>query len=129
MKVRKIVTTIIVAAMFFWTPTLIPSFIPARAALGPCFVGVTWIPTDTAFALALPCPVQLQHAATPWVVILFGASVVSVITNAIYISQTQCRELTTPEAWWSASLPFIGIAFNQHNDMCHPAQPHHHHHG
>jgi len=39
--------------------------------------------------------------------------------NAIYVSKTQCRELTQQEAWSSIFLPFIGIVFNQHNNMCH----------
>jgi len=57
---------------------------------------------------------------------LFGATVVSVITNAIYISRTQCRELTQQEAWWSVGLPFIGFVFDQQNNQCNPV-PHHHH--
>lgn len=123
MNLRKIVTTTVVAAMFFWAPTAIP----ARATGVTCGFLTGWWPSDTAFAAPgyVPCPVQLQHATTPWAVIIFGASVVSVITNAIYVSQTQCRELTTQEAWTSIGLPFIGIAFDQHNDKCHPVPKHH----
>jgi hypothetical protein len=32
------------------------------------------------------------------------------------------------EAWRSVFLPFIGIAFNQNNNMCNPVAQHRRHH-
>ena len=118
MKLRKIVATITIAVMFFWAP----SAIPVRAIGIGCGVGaLTWLSADTAFAgiagFPLPCPTPT--APTPWPVIVMGASVVSVILNAIIVSNTQCRELTQQEALSSLLLPFIGIAFNKHNNKCH----------
>ncbi|MGA2566371.1 MAG: hypothetical protein ABSF41_06035 [Pseudolabrys sp.] len=48
----------------------------------------------------------------------------SVILNSIIASQTQCRELTTNEAFMSLFLLFLGIALNQQINHCHPT--HHH---
>jgi hypothetical protein len=117
MKLRKIVATITIAALFFWAP----SAIPVRATgIGPCGIGAVWLTADTAFAqgVIIPCPVT-PTSPTPWPVIVIGASVVSVILNAIIISNTQCRELTQQEAISSIFLPFIGIAMNQKMNKCH----------
>ena len=119
MKLRKVVATITIAALFFWAP----STIPVKAVFaGPCGVGAVWLTADTAFAgavgsLALPCPTP--SSPTPWPVIILGAGVVSLMANAAIISQTQCRELTLQEAYSSFFLPFLGIVFDQHNDDCH----------
>jgi hypothetical protein len=57
-----------------------------------------------------PAPVAASSAssiaAVP--VIVVGAGVLSVIGYAIYISRTQCRELTSSEARMAIFLPFIG---------------------
>ena len=125
MKLRKLIATIVMAALFFWTP----SVFPAKAV--PGFIGCglinpVWIPADTAFAGAPPAPIPCPTSGpTPWPVIILGAGVVSLITNAAIVSQTQCRELTLQEAYSSFFLPFIGIVFDQHNDHCHPK--HHRH--
>jgi hypothetical protein len=114
MKLRKVVATITIAALFFWAPSAIP--VKAVTVGGPC--GFVWLSADTAFASApaiIPCPT----APTPWVPIVIGAAVVSVILNAAIVSNTQCRELTQQEALSSLLLPFIGIAFNKHNNKCH----------
>jgi hypothetical protein len=118
MKLRKIIATVSVAALFFWAP----SAIPVKALpVGPCGVGLTgWLTADTAFATIptfIPCPTYTSP--TPWVVIAIGASAVSVILNAIIVSHTQCRELTQQEALSSIFLPFIGIALNKKNNHCH----------
>jgi hypothetical protein len=105
------------AALFFWAP----SALPARAvAIGPCGFGpYAWLSADTAFAgVYVPPPCPITHALTPWAVIAAGASATSVILNAIIVSNSQCRELTRQEALSSNLLPFIGIAFNQHNNKC-----------
>jgi hypothetical protein len=117
MNLRKIVSTVTVAAMLFWAP----SVIPARATLLGCgFPAAGMITIDTAFAggkgAPLPCPPV--HAPFPWFVVIFGAGVVSVIVNAAIVGKTQCRELTFQEAWLSVVLPFIGIGLDQHNNKC-----------
>ena len=131
MNFRKIVSTIIIAAMFFWAPSFVPATATGFIGCGYLTGTMKLMPTDTAFAgmgvTPMPCPPP-AHPPIPWVGIIFGASVVSVILNAAIISQTQCRELTMQEAWRSVFLPFIGIAFNQNNNMCNPMPRHHHHH-
>jgi hypothetical protein len=116
MKLRKIVATITIAALFFWAP----SAIPVKAVpVGPCGIGAFWLTADTAFAsVPLPCP-PIPAGPTPWPVIVIGAAVVSVILNAAIVSNTQCRELTQQEALSSLLLPFIGIAMNQKMNKCH----------
>src|SRR5271165_4765901 len=122
-KFRKTVSTAIIAGMFFWAPSVIP--VRASTSIG-CGIPLAWTTMDTAFAGVqgeIPCPPV--HTPLPWVVILFGAAAVSVILNAAIVSHTQCRELSQQEAWSSIFMPFLGIAFNQHNNMCN-LQPHHH---
>jgi hypothetical protein len=57
MKLRKVVATITIAALFFWAPSAIPvKAVPAP----PCGVPFSsWLTADTAFAsgLIIPCPV------------------------------------------------------------------------
>ena len=122
MKLRTVIATATLAALFYWAPSVIPVRVadqPVRVATIGC-IGVVWRTADTAFAGAVPCPVSMQSAHTPWAVIGLGASVLSVITNAIIVSHTECRELSQQEALTSVFLPFIGIAFNQHHNHCHP---------
>ena len=127
MKFRKLIATVVMAALFFWTP----SVFPVRAAgigIGCGIFSGAWLSADTAFAggvgsLAIPCPTP--SSPTPWPVIILGAGVVSVILNAAIVSQTQCRELTQQEAFTSLFLPFFGIAMNQHNDHCHHKHKNH----
>jgi hypothetical protein len=123
MKLRKFIATVIMAALFFWTPSVLP--VRASGILIGCgLINPVWIPADTAFAgvLALPCPTP--SSPTPWPVIVLGAGVVSLILNAAIVSQTQCRELTLQEAYSSFLLPFFGIVLNQHIDHCHPKHNH-----
>jgi hypothetical protein len=57
MKLRRIIATITLAAVFFWAPSAIPvKAVPAP----PCGVPFSsWLTADTAFAIGLiiPCPV------------------------------------------------------------------------
>jgi hypothetical protein len=132
MNFRKIVSTAIIAAMFFWAPSVIPARALTTGIGCGYFSGVMrLIPTDTALAdmgIYVPCPAPPGSPPIPWVGIIFGASVVSVILNAAIVGRTQCRELTLQEALQSVFMPFIGIAFNQHNNMCNPVPQHHRHH-
>ena len=123
MKLRKLIDTVVMAALFFWTP----SFLPARAGINGCgLVPTGWLTADTAFAgitvPLIPCPTP--SSPTPWPVIILGAGVVSLILSAAIVSQAQCRELTQQEAFTSLFLPFFGIALNQHNDHCHHKHNH-----
>jgi hypothetical protein len=55
MRLRRILATLTIAAVFFWAPSTLPvKAVPA----GPCGVGITWVPADTAYAtgILLPCP-------------------------------------------------------------------------
>jgi hypothetical protein len=47
MKIRKVVSTVLIAAMLFFAPSMIP--VRAGAPGLPC-LPVTWVPIDTAFA-------------------------------------------------------------------------------
>jgi len=126
MKLRKLVATVVMAAVFFWTPSIFPArAFPSGCGLIP--VGFNWLSADTAFAgfNAAPIPCPTPSSPTPWPVIILGAGVVSLILNAAIVSQTQCRELLQQEALTSLFLPFFGIALNQHIDHCHPK--HHRH--
>ena len=125
MKLRKIIATTVVAALFVAAPSVIPFRVaeaPVRlaGALPGCGVSIVWRTPDTAFALPAPVvPCAVPHGPTPWGVIGIGAAALSVIVNGIIVSQTQCRELTQQEAWTSIFLPFIGMAFNKHHSACH----------
>ncbi len=117
-KPRKLVATLVIAAVFFWAPSVIP--VRASPPIGSCgFIELTWRTADTANAspLVLPCPPV--HTPTPWPVIIGMLGAVSVIVNAAIISQTQCRELTQQEAWSSIFLPFIGMLWDRHINKCH----------
>jgi len=113
------------AGLLFAAPVFVP--LPQYhsvklAATGGCGVPVASRTIDRANAapLLVPCPVPVQSTTTPSAVIIMGASAVSVIINAAVVSQTQCRELTLPEAYASISLPVIGWFFNQQNNQCGP---------
>jgi hypothetical protein len=58
MRLRKIVATIVMTALFLWAPAVIP----VRAGLAPCGVPLTWVPSDTAFAVPvmIPCPTPVS---------------------------------------------------------------------
>jgi hypothetical protein len=127
MTLRKIVATIAMAAVFFWAPSLIPLPVtqaPVRvASIAPCGVFITWRTADTAQAVPAFTPCPIGSGPSPWAVVGIGAGVVSIIINGIVVAQTQCRELTSNEAMASFFLPFLGMAFNQQHNLCHP--PHH----
>jgi hypothetical protein len=98
MKVRKIISTALIAAMVFFAPSMIP--IRALAAT-PCgVVHVSWLPTDTAFAQErpiIPCPPGGSHTPVwPWVVIGCAGSIV---LSALVANYRDNRQLTTAEAW------------------------------
>jgi hypothetical protein len=105
MSYRKIVSTILIAAMLFFAPTMIPSMIPAQARL----CGVVWLPSDTAFAQGFPCPVAPPaHGAAPpaWFWVAFACPA-SIILSGIVANFRDNRQLTTAEAWTCGLLYWI----------------------
>ena len=103
---RKTVTVILIAAILFF----VPSMIPVRASVG-CGVPLAWLPTDTAFAappLFIPCPVvPPTHGAPPaWFWAAFACPA-SIILSGIVANFRDNRQLTTAEAWTCGLLYWI----------------------
>jgi hypothetical protein len=112
-RVRKSVSTVLIAAMLFFAPSAIPSIIPAGATSVGCGPGPNvWLPTDTAFAIPItPCPVTTGHAHTPvwpWVVIGCAGSIV---LSALAANFWNNRQLTTAEAWTCGLLYWIPMPY------------------
>ena len=103
-RIRKIVSTMLIGAMIFFAPSMMPT--RALAACGT--VHPSWLATDTAFAQEIsptPCPVGHSHVpAWPWVVIGCAGSIV---LSALVADFRDHRELTTPEAWTCGLLYWI----------------------
>jgi hypothetical protein len=124
MNFRRIVSTILIAAMFFFAPSMIiPSMMPARAAL-PCGVPLTGLlPIDTAFAAPaiIPCPVAPPTSGAPpaWFWAAFACPA-SIILSGIVANFRDNRQLTTAEAWTCGLLYWIPMPVQ-------PQQVRHHH--
>jgi hypothetical protein len=113
MRIRKWVALAATASIAFWTP----SVVPVKATTGGCGVPTGYNTADTAYAFEyIPCPV---HASSPWPAVTVIVGVVGVMVNAIYIWNTQCRELSSQEAVTSTFLPFVGMAFDAQASKCH----------
>jgi len=103
MKPRKIVSVVLMAAMFFFAPSMIPrsGAVPAGFPCGgPISIG--WLPTDTAFAgagVAMPCPAVVggSHALV-WFWVAFACPA-SIILSGAVANFRDNRPLTTWEAW------------------------------
>ena len=117
MKLRKIVTMILMGAMLFFAPSTIPmKAVKAAAVVSvPCGTRLLWLQTDTAFAgpaaapPVTPCPVG--HSHTPvwsWVVIGCAGSI---ILSALVANFRDNRQLTTPEAWTCGLLYWIPMPY------------------
>jgi hypothetical protein len=108
--VRKIVSTILIGAMFFFAPSMIPiNSVGAQVRPSCGTVPVSWLPTDTAFAGAaprvIPCPPGHTHTPVwPWVVIGCAGSIV---LSALAADFWNNRQLTTAEAWTCGLLYWI----------------------
>jgi len=119
MSFRKIVSTILIAALLFFAPSMIP--VRAFPAL-PCGT-FGWRPTDTAFAVPppIPCPVAPPTSGAPpaWFWAAFACPA-SIILSGIVANFRDNRQLTTAEAWTCGLLYWIPM----------PVQPqpvkHHH---
>lgn len=95
MTLRKAIAIITLAAAFAWAPA-------AHAVQNH----------------VMSAGVASQSSPWPWPVLVVGLSATSVILNGAIVGQTQCRELTQQEATASIFLPFFGMAFNAHHNMC-----------
>jgi hypothetical protein len=114
MRIRKWVAIAATASVAFWTPSVVP--IKAYASCG--YSKIEFRTIDTAYAT--PCPVPVGHGGgSPWPAVTVIVGVVGVMVNAIYIWNTQCRQLTSQEAAISTFLPFIGMAFDAQASKCH----------
>jgi hypothetical protein len=92
MKIRKIVSTILIAAMLFFAP----SMIPVRAGVTiPCHPASGWLATDTAFAtILIPCPVAPPHTWSPSRMVV-GRIRLSGIDHPLWHSRQLPRQPTT----------------------------------
>jgi hypothetical protein len=113
MKLRKIVSTILIGATFFFAPSMIPIKAVRAVAATPCGTqpAVVWLPSDTAFAgvaappVVRPCPPAGHHTpVTPWVIIGCAGSIV---LSAVVADFWSHRELTTAEAWTCGLLYWV----------------------
>ncbi|THD42834.1 MAG: hypothetical protein E7774_14360 [Bradyrhizobium sp.] len=114
MGFRRIVAVLATASLAFWGPSTVPA--QAFPPFGCGFIPVCSAIGVTCGAPRSPCPTQ--HPSSPWpaVAILIGTA--SVIVNAAYIWNSQCRELSSQEAMTSTFLPFLGIAFDAQASKC-----------
>jgi hypothetical protein len=120
---RKIISTALITAMLFFSPSMIPA--RAVALITGCgTVPAVWLATDTAFAgaapapLTRPCPPAGHHTPVwPWVVIGCAGSIVLSALAANFWSH---RELTAPEAWTCGLLYWVPMQY--------PPQPTNQHH-
>lgn len=105
MNLRKIISTVLIAAMLFFAP----SVIPARAYI-TCGVPITsgWLSTDTAFASGyiIPCPPGPVKYAPAWLWAAFACPA-SIVLSAVVANFRDHRELTTAEAWTCGLLYWI----------------------
>ena len=64
--------------------------------------------------LAQPVVVAKGHAVVHPTFAFYSifASVISVMVDAAYVYNTQCRELTSEEAMMALALPGVGLAIN-----------------
>ena len=107
---RKIVSTILIAAMLFFAP----SMIPARAvAVFPCgFHPIVLLPIDAAFAgaapiLPAPCPPAPVSHVPAWFWAAFACPA-SIILSGIVANFKDNRRLTYAEAWTCGLLYWFG---------------------
>jgi hypothetical protein len=118
MRIRKVVAILATASLAFWAPSIIPLQALPIVSCGANQVQYRTI--DTAYAF---CGPQFTHGSpahtpTPWAPIAVFVGTLSVMVNAAYIWNKQCRELSSQEALTSALLPFLGFAFDAHASKC-----------
>jgi hypothetical protein len=106
MKLRKIVTTIVIATLFFWAPTFIP--VPVKAdGIFPCGRPLVWLSADTAFAVPVsPCGPTMGNGGSAWVWGIFGCSA-GIVIAAVVKNAKRHKELTAQEAWTCGLLYWL----------------------
>jgi hypothetical protein len=119
MRIRRSVAILATASVAFWAPSIVPLRALPIVSCGANQVQYRTI--DTAYASCRPIFTHGSpgHAPTPWAPIAVFVGTVSVMINAAYIWNRQCRELSSQEAVTSALLPFLGIAFDVQASKCH----------
>jgi hypothetical protein len=102
MKVRKIVSVILMTAMLFFAPSMIPRSGAGPSVTFPCgAIPTGWLPTDTAFAAVVttPCPAAVAGSHTlAWFWVAFACPA-SIIVSGAVANFRDNRQLTTWEAW------------------------------
>jgi len=97
MNLRKIITIIAVASLFFWAPSVIP--VRAGVAIGPCGIQPVWVTGDTAFAFVNPVPCPTTGHGPTWVPFAIMGYAGSIIFAAIVANARYHCQLTAAEAW------------------------------
>jgi hypothetical protein len=99
MKPRKIVSAVLMAAMLFFAPSMIPMS-GAGPSAGCAAIPTGWLPTDTAFAAVVtPCPVGGGGSHTIAAFWAAFACPASVVLSSLVANFRDNRQLTTWEAW------------------------------
>lgn len=120
--IRRAAALVVASSLAVVAPSIVP--VPAFAVPGPigCGIEPAFLTLDTAYAGALPIPCPPTRFVSPWPAFVVIAAAASTIIDAIFVWNSQCRELTSREAMLSAGLPVVGWAFNDQNNQCHKAK-------
>lgn len=65
-----------------------------------------------------PASAHGSYWPSPWPAVAVMVGAAGVMTNAVWIWRTQCRELSSKEAMTSTFLPFVGMAFDAQASKC-----------
>ena len=88
MKLRRIIATITVAAVFFLAPSTIP--VKAVISVSPCGP-FSWLAADTAFAQVIPCPVTGGTSSSAGVAAIGGfIGFVALLAAYDFVRRTTC---------------------------------------
>ena len=116
---RKVATLVVASSLAVVAPAVVPLPAAGQVVRG-CGV-VQFTPLDIAYASGglrfVPCP--SPKVVSPWPAFVVVAAAASTIIDAIFVWNTQCRELNIREAMLAAGLPVVGWAFNDANNQCH----------
>ncbi|THD42835.1 MAG: hypothetical protein E7774_14365 [Bradyrhizobium sp.] len=118
MRIRRFLAVLAAASLAFWAPSIIP--VKALPIVTCGANQVQYRTVDTAYAFCGPMLTHGSpgHAPSPWAPVAVFVGTVSVMVNAAYIWNSQCRELSSREAATSTLLPFLGIAFDVQASKC-----------
>jgi len=119
MKIRRFVAVLATATLAFWTPSVVPVKAKFSGGCGVLVPHLEFQTIDTAYAGGPFIPVPCPGGSSPWPAVAVIVGVVGVMTNAAWVWNTQCRELTSNEAMLSSFLPFIGMIFDAQASQCH----------